>query len=105
MASKKGRKERQHDLFEFFHVNPDAWPYEPEIDQIVRDVIKPRHELYPGVAVAVRKNQSAVHLGCYGYANLETGERITPDTIFDLGSLSKQFTAIAVFDLLAKKKL
>jgi CubicO group peptidase (beta-lactamase class C family) len=46
-----------------------------------------------------------VHLNCYGYANIETGTKITPDTIFDLGSLSKQFTAIAAFDLLAKKKL
>jgi CubicO group peptidase (beta-lactamase class C family) len=106
MASKKVRKEKQYDLFEFFHVNPNALPHEPQIDKIVNDVINPHNrDRVPGVAVAVRRNQQVVHLNCYGYANLETGAKITPDTIFDLGSLSKQFTAIAVFDLLAKKKL
>ena len=57
------------------------------------------HERVPGVAVAVSWNKKIVHLNCYGYANLETGAKITPDTVFDLGSLSKQFTAVAVLDL------
>jgi CubicO group peptidase (beta-lactamase class C family) len=106
MASRKVHKEKHYDLFEFFHVNPNAWPHEPQIDKIVNHVINPQNrDRVPGVAVAVRRNQQVVHLGCYGYANLETGAKITPDTIFDLGSLSKQFTAIAVFDLLARKKL
>lgn len=106
MASKKVDQQKHYDVFEFFHVDPNAWPVEPQIDEIVRSIIKPpKHGRIPGVAVAVRKDQRLVHLYCYGYANLETGAQITPDTIFDLGSLSKQFTALAVFDLLAKKKL
>ena len=106
MASRKVHKEKQRDLFESFHVDPNAWPHEPRIDKIVNDLINPQgRERVPGVAVAVRKDQRLVHLHCYGYANLETGAKITPDTIFDLGSLSKQFTAIAALDLLAKKKL
>jgi CubicO group peptidase (beta-lactamase class C family) len=59
----------------------------------------------PGLAVAVRANMQVVHLNCYGYADLETETRITPDTIFDLGSLSKQFTALAVINLVSEKKL
>ena len=45
MASKKARNKNQSDLFEYFHVDPDAWPHEPEIDQVVRDVINPRRDL------------------------------------------------------------
>lgn len=106
MTSRKVRKNKQYDLFEFFHVDPNAWPSEPVIDEVVNGVINPHNRgRSPGVAVAVRKNQQLVHLNCYGYANLETGAKITPDTIFDLGSLSKQFTAIAAFDLIAKRKL
>jgi CubicO group peptidase (beta-lactamase class C family) len=106
MALRKVHKEKHYDLFESFHVNPSAWPQEPQIDKIVNDLINPKgRDRVPGVAVAVRRNQQVVHLNCYGCANLETGARITPDTVFDLGSLSKQFTAIAVFDLLARKKL
>ncbi len=106
MASKKVHKVKHYDLFESFHVNPDAWPQEPQIDKVVNELINPKgRDRVPGVAVAVRKNQRLVHLNCYGYANLETGSKITPDTIFELGSLAKQFTAMAVFDLLARKKL
>ncbi len=106
MASKKVHREKPYDLLDFFHVDQNAWPYEPEIDKLVMDLINPEdRDRVPGVAVAVRKNQQVVHLRCYGYANLETGARITPNTIFDLGSLSKQFTAIAILDLLNKKKV
>lgn len=106
MASKKVRKENKHDLFKFFQVDEHCWPQEPIIDQIVTEVVKPNdRERFPGVAVAVRVNQQLAHLNCYGYANLETEELITPDTVFDLGSLSKQFTAIAVLNLVVDKKL
>jgi len=106
MASSKVHREKSHDLLDFFHVDQNAWPYEPQIDKIVNDLINPEdRDGVPGVAVAVRRNQQVVHLRCYGYANLETGARITPDTIFDLGSLSKQFTAIAILDLVHKRKL
>jgi len=106
MASKKVRRDPPLDFFEYFRVDQNAWPVDPQVDKIVNDIINPKgRERVPGVAVAVRKNQHVVHLNCYGYANLETGARITPDTVFDLGSLSKQFTAIAVFNLLVEKKL
>jgi len=106
MTSRKVHREKPYDLFDFFHVDQNAWPYEPEIDKLVMELINPEdRERVPGVDVAVRRNQQVVHVRCYGYANLETGARITPDTIFDLGSLSKQFTAIATLDLLNKKKI
>src|SRR6266481_8075488 len=106
MAPKKVHREKPYDLLDFFHVDQNAWPYEPEIDKLVMDLINPEdRDRVPGVAVAVRRNQQVVHLRCYGYANLETGARITPDTIFDLGSLSKQFTALAILELVFNRKL
>ncbi len=106
LASETAHRKKPVDTFGYFKVNENAWPHDPQIDKIVTDLINPEdRDRVPGVAVAVRKNQQVVHLNCYGYANLETGAKITPETIFDLGSLSKQFTAIAVFELLANKKL
>ena len=49
----------------------------------------------PGAVVVARKGDAIVHLKGYGLANLDTGDEITLDTVFDLGSLSKQFTAFA----------
>jgi CubicO group peptidase (beta-lactamase class C family) len=50
----------------------------------------------PGCALAVtRRGQIEFERG-YGAANLETGAWITPQTVFDIGSVSKQFTAMSV---------
>jgi CubicO group peptidase (beta-lactamase class C family) len=53
----------------------------------------------PGAAVMVILGGEVVHARGYGLANLETGERITPDTVFRLGSVSKMFTAMAIATL------
>lgn len=41
----------------------------------------------------------------YGYRNLELKEKNTPNTIFDIGSLTKQFTASAILKLEMQGKL
>lgn len=53
----------------------------------------------PGAAVLVIKDGRVVHEKGYGLANLETKSPVKPDTLFLLGSLTKQFTAMAVMIL------
>jgi CubicO group peptidase (beta-lactamase class C family) len=50
----------------------------------------------PGCAVAVGRDGRVVLARGYGMANLEYDVAITPATIFEAGSVSKQFTAAAV---------
>ncbi len=65
MASRKVHREKSYDLFDYFKVNQNPWPQEPQIDKIVNDLINPEdRDRVPGVAVAVRKNQQVVHLNC-----------------------------------------
>jgi CubicO group peptidase (beta-lactamase class C family) len=59
----------------------------------------------PGAAVMVRKGHEIIHLKGYGSANLETGEQITTETVFDLGSVSKQFTAFAALEVFSAREL
>lgn len=88
------------DPLEPYKLNLNAPPHVAQIDKIVNKLINPAgRDRVPGAVVAVRKDNQIVHLKCYGYANLETREKITLGTIFDLGSLSKQFTALAVMYL------
>jgi CubicO group peptidase (beta-lactamase class C family) len=106
MASRKVHGEYRDDGVNRLNVDLSAPPINPQIDKIVNDLTNPHNrERVPGVAVVVRKDNEIVHLNCYGYANLETGAKTKLDTIFDLGSLSKQFTAAAVLDLVITKKL
>lgn len=56
----------------------------------------------PGCAVGIIRNDSLIFAKGYGMANLEYGVAITPETIFHMASVSKQFTAFSIV-LLAKQ--
>ena len=59
----------------------------------------------PGAAVAVTTNGETVYTQGYGTANLEYDIPITPTTIFDIASVSKQFAAFAIATLAHDGKL
>jgi CubicO group peptidase (beta-lactamase class C family) len=64
------------------------------IDEFVRAEMT--RQKIPGVAIAVVKNGAVVKIDGYGYANVEHRVPVGPETIFQSGSLGKQFTAVAV---------
>jgi len=59
----------------------------------------------PGCAVGVSHRGAVVYTRGYGMANLEYGIPIRPDTIFESGSVAKQFTAAAIVLLALDGKL
>lgn len=59
----------------------------------------------PGCALAVVHQGGIVYSKGYGAANLELGVPITPRTVFDIGSVSKQFTAMSIVLLAEDGKL
>ena len=59
----------------------------------------------PGCAVGIAVGGKPVLMKAYGMADLEHDVRNTPETIFEAGSVSKQFTAMAVQLLASEGKL
>ena len=59
----------------------------------------------PGCAVGIEQNGNVLLEKGYGMADLETGTKITPQTILESGSVAKQFTAAATLLLAADGKL
>ena len=59
----------------------------------------------PGCAVGVAVGGGPVLIRTYGMADLEDGLKITPETIFESGSVAKQFTAAAIALLVQEGKL
>lgn len=55
----------------------------------------------PGCSVGVYRDGRIIYGRGYGMANLELGARLTPHSAFEIGSTSKQFTAMSIL-LLAK---
>src|SRR5262245_7719131 len=66
------------------------------IDVLLTEVYKPDG---PGAAVVVVKDGRVLFRKGYGMANLELGVPIAPDMVFRLGSITKQFTAVAILML------
>ena len=59
----------------------------------------------PGAAIVVVKDGAVVYLHGYGCADLEHRIPITPQTLFDVASVAKQFTGLSVAMLVQQGKL
>lgn len=59
----------------------------------------------PGCALGVVRDGALIYRKGYGLASVELGVPITPTTVFDIGSVSKQFTALSVLLLAQDGKL
>jgi len=66
---------------------------EDKVDQIFAAYDKPNS---PGCALGVVRDGKFVYKKSYGMASLELGVPITPELVFYMGSISKQFTAASV---------
>jgi D-alanyl-D-alanine carboxypeptidase len=59
----------------------------------------------PGAAIIAVKDGAILFRKGYGLANLELGVAIEPGTVFRLGSITKQITAVAILMLMVQGKL
>ncbi|MCK5739081.1 beta-lactamase family protein, partial [bacterium] len=59
----------------------------------------------PGGLVAVASKGRILHLEPYGRANVELAVPVTDSTVFEIGSISKQFVSAAVMLLVQEKKI
>ena len=73
-----------------------------KVDEIFSQYAKPDS---PGCALAIYHNGAIAYSHGYGMASLELGVPITPQTVFDIGSTSKQFTAFSILLLQQQGKL
>lgn len=74
-----------------------ALSLEQRLDRLVLDYYPSSSE--PGTAVLVMIDREPVLRKGYGMADLERRVRVTPDMIFRIASITKQFTAVAVLQL------
>jgi CubicO group peptidase (beta-lactamase class C family) len=72
------------------------------VDEVFSDLTKPGS---PGCALAVYRDGKIIYAKGYGLANIEENVVITPQSVFDIGSTSKQFTAASILLLEKQDKL
>jgi len=86
----------------FTHAAPVPSGAIERIDAIVAEGLEKKIASY---AVAVMKDGRLVLARGYGYADVENGVPATAETVYRLGSITKQFTSMAVMQLAEQGKL
>jgi CubicO group peptidase (beta-lactamase class C family) len=67
------------------------------VDGIAASEMQSRH--LPGLAISVSREGTILYAQGYGYANLGSCLPVQASTAFEIGSVTKQFTAVAVLQL------
>jgi D-alanyl-D-alanine carboxypeptidase len=74
-----------------------------EVDDLVQNEMRSRQ--IPGIALAVAKNGKEIKRVEYGIADIENNVPLQRDAVFEVGSVTMQFTATAVLILAQQNKL
>jgi CubicO group peptidase (beta-lactamase class C family) len=59
----------------------------------------------PGMTVALADRNGLLRTSQYGFADLKVGVKVGPQTLFEIGSISKSFVAIAILSLADEGKI
>lgn len=73
------------------------------VDDLVQNEMR-RHPI-PGLALEIIQHGKPARIAAYGMANLEWRAPVTPETVFEIGSMTKQFTAAGIMLLAQEGKL
>ncbi|MEP7037160.1 MAG: serine hydrolase domain-containing protein, partial [Acidobacteriota bacterium] len=68
-----------------------------KVDEFIKSEMQKQR--IPGVSLAIVKNGKLIYAKGYGLANVELQVPVKPETVFQSGSVGKQFTATAVMML------
>jgi CubicO group peptidase (beta-lactamase class C family) len=64
-----------------------------------------QNDTMPGASVLVSQNGEIIYRKGFGHADIKKKIPVTPDTKFKIGSISKQFTAVAILKLQEEGKI
>lgn len=73
------------------------------VDDLIQLEMKTKH--IPGVSITVLRDGKPIKTMGYGFANVESQAPATADTVYQLASVTKQFTAVAVMQLVEAGKI
>jgi len=89
-------------LFLLIQFNFYAQSLESKIDNLIESKFKTEN---PGAVFLAAKDGKVIYRKAFGKANLEMNLEMKPEFIFEIGSMTKQFTAIAIAMLEEQNKL
>jgi len=85
-----------------FAQSTDTAKKQIQIDSLLETIYK---NDAPGISISILQKGDVIFKNSYGLADLETKTNLNSKTNFNIGSLTKQFTAFAILQLVESKKL
>lgn len=79
------------------------WSRADQVDELIKTQMA-EHRI-PGLALTILQNGQSMKTAAYGLANLELSVPVKTDTVFEIGSVTKQFTAATVLLLVQDGKI
>jgi D-alanyl-D-alanine carboxypeptidase len=80
-----------------------GFAFADQVDSLIKQEMQ-KHQI-AGIALAISKDGRLIKTNAYGVANLEWNVPVTEDTVFEIGSITKQFTAACILLLVQDGKL
>lgn len=81
----------------------DAPSWAGEVDARITQAME--RDSIPGVQLAIAENGRLIYSKSYGLADMETGRKVTNNTLFHVGSVTKSFTGLLLAELAAQGKV
>src|ERR1700753_3604949 len=79
---------------------------ENPLTQSVDSLVAPQFQgNQPGISILIAKKGQVVYQKAFGSANIELNVPMQPDNVFRIGSITKQFTAVAILQLVEQGKI
>jgi len=72
------------------------------IDSLITTQFKPNE---PGISVLIANKNGIIYQKAFGSADIELNVSMQPDMVFRIGSITKQFTAIGILQLMEQGKI
>lgn len=86
----------------FCFLSANAQNLEKQVDAYLQSVYVADE---PGVSFLIAKDGKPIYQKAFGMANMELNVAMTTDNVFEIGSITKQFTAVAILMLEEQGKL
>lgn len=86
-----------------FSVFSEETSYNDELDRRIYTLKNKGH--FPGVALAIIKSGVPTYIRTYGEADISNNTPVSSKTVFELASLTKQMTALAIMTLVEEEQL
>jgi CubicO group peptidase (beta-lactamase class C family) len=86
--------------------NTQAAAMQPWIAQLDEYVARHLRETgAPGLTLALANREGLIRVSIYGFADMKAGLKVVPETMFEIGSISKSFVGLALMQLREEGKL